>query len=143
MLFIWNQSDLSRDPVISLKLHPAWVQPRFAKPLSDPGSDSAWVPLSPFLVSLLSLEHGRGAASTALRLSHLLPGASSPRACGLLSSFLQVGLVSPDQKGLCSGAQLYLTLCDPMDCSPPGSSVHGIFQAGILEWVAIPSLRKA
>ena len=29
------------------------------------------------------------------------------------------------------------TLCDPMDCSPPGSSVRGIFQAGILEWVAI------
>ena len=30
-------------------------------------------------------------------------------------------------------AQLCLTLCDPMDCSPPGSSVHGIFQARILE----------
>ena len=34
--------------------------------------------------------------------------------------------------------QLCLTLCDPMDCSPPGSSVHGILQARILEWVAIP-----
>ena len=30
-------------------------------------------------------------------------------------------------------------LCDPMDCSPPDSSVHGIFQARILEWVAMPS----
>ena len=30
-----------------------------------------------------------------------------------------------------------LTLCDPMDCSPPGSSVHGILQARILEWAAI------
>ena len=30
------------------------------------------------------------------------------------------------------------TLCDPMDCSPPGSSVPGIFQARILEWIAIP-----
>ena len=29
------------------------------------------------------------------------------------------------------------TLCNPVDCSLPGSSVHGIFQAGILEWVAI------
>ena len=29
------------------------------------------------------------------------------------------------------------TLCDPMDCSPPGSLVHGIFQAWILEWVAV------
>ena len=30
-----------------------------------------------------------------------------------------------------------LTRSDPMDCSPPGSSVHGIFQAKVLEWVAI------
>ena len=35
------------------------------------------------------------------------------------------------------GAQSCPTLCDPMDCSPPGSSVHGSFQARILEWVAI------
>ena len=35
--------------------------------------------------------------------------------------------------------QSCLTLCDPMDHSPPGSSVHGIFQARILEWVAMPS----
>ena len=33
--------------------------------------------------------------------------------------------------------QLCLTLCDPLDCSPPGSSVHGILQARILEWAAI------
>ena len=34
--------------------------------------------------------------------------------------------------------QSYLTLCDPKDYSLPGSSVHGILQARILEWVAIP-----
>ena len=34
-------------------------------------------------------------------------------------------------------AQSCPTLCDPMDCSPQGSSVHGILQARILEWVAI------
>ena len=34
-------------------------------------------------------------------------------------------------------AQSCPTLCDPMDCSPPGSSVHGIFQARVLEWGAI------
>ena len=34
-------------------------------------------------------------------------------------------------------AQSCLTLCDPVDCSPPGSSVHGILQARILEWVVI------
>ena len=34
-------------------------------------------------------------------------------------------------------AQSCQTLSDPMDCSPPGSSVHGIFQARVLEWGAI------
>ena len=34
-------------------------------------------------------------------------------------------------------AQSCPTLCDPMDCSLPGSSVHGVFQAKVLEWVAI------
>ena len=34
-------------------------------------------------------------------------------------------------------AQLCPTLSDPMDCSPPGSSIHGIFQARVLEWGAI------
>ena len=34
-------------------------------------------------------------------------------------------------------AQSCLTLSDPMDCNPPGSSVHGIFQARVLEWGAI------
>ena len=35
------------------------------------------------------------------------------------------------------------TLCNPMDCSPSGSSVHGIFQARILEWVAISFSRES
>ena len=36
-----------------------------------------------------------------------------------------------------------LTLCHPMDCSLPGSSIHGIFQARILEWVAISFSRES
>ena len=36
-------------------------------------------------------------------------------------------------------SQSCLTLCNPMNCSPPHSSVHGILQARILEWVAMPS----
>ena len=39
-------------------------------------------------------------------------------------------------------AQSYLTPSDPMDCSLPGSSVHGIFQARVLEWVAIAFSNK-
>ena len=38
---------------------------------------------------------------------------------------------------MCSDAQLCLTLWDPLDCSPSGSSVHGVLLARILEWVAI------
>ena len=37
--------------------------------------------------------------------------------------------------------QSCLTLCNPVDCCPPGFSVHGILQARILEWVAVPSSR--
>ena len=37
--------------------------------------------------------------------------------------------------------QSCLTLCDLMGCSPPGSSVHGVLQARILEWVVIPFSR--
>ena len=39
--------------------------------------------------------------------------------------------------------QLCPTLCDPMDCSPPGSSVHGLLQARILEWLAITFSRRS
>ena len=38
---------------------------------------------------------------------------------------------------MCLIAHLCPTLCDPVDCSPPGSYVHGILQARILDWVAI------
>ena len=40
-------------------------------------------------------------------------------------------------------AQSCLTLCDPMDCSLPGSSVHGIFQARVLEWIAVSFSRRS
>ena len=45
---------------------------------------------------------------------------------------------------MCMHAKLLqscLTLCDPMDCSLPGSSIHGILQSKILEWIAVPSSR--
>ena len=42
---------------------------------------------------------------------------------------------------VCLVAQSCSALCDPMDCGPPGSSIHGIIQAGILERVAMPSSR--
>ena len=51
-------------------------------------------------------------------------------------------VLNPSSASLWVCAQLLqscLTLCSPMDCSPLGSSVHGILQARILEWVATPS----
>ena len=49
--------------------------------------------------------------------------------------------LSPEKTLHAALPQLCLTLCYPLDCSPAGSSVHGILQARILEWVAMPSSR--
>ena len=50
-------------------------------------------------------------------------------------------LVCGGGSGVCPFVLLCPTLCDPMDCSTPGTSVHGISQARIPEWVAISSSR--
>ena len=52
-------------------------------------------------------------------------------------STLTMSSAHTHKKGKMVVTQSCLTLCDPMDCSPPGSSVHGILQARILEWAAI------
>ena len=70
----------------------------------------------------------------------------------LLRNTTQIMCLEPEGINFNSGFHLYyflcakliqlcLTLCDPIHCSPPGSSVHGILQARILEWVAISSSR--
>ena len=72
--------------------------------------------------------------------------------CGMWDIVLQLGApgwapalgtqsLSPWTTSVSLVAQSCPTLCNPMDCSPPGSSVHGISQARILEWVAIPFFR--
>ena len=65
--------------------------------------------------------------------------------CGLGGGCAGQGVTRSNMSSLgkcvCARAQSCLTLCDPMDCSPPGSSVHGISQARILEWVAISFFR--
>ena len=105
-------------------------------------SVSLCLSISPCLsLSLLELGH-----------YHLLPSRLCPwteyttifprsRACRrqvecVLSLFLR-SILSVSAKSL----QLYPIPGDPMDCSPPGPSVHGILQAIILEWVAMPSSR--
>ena len=59
----------------------------------------------------------------------------------MLKCYIQTEVVE-DMTGMHAKLlQVCPTLCDPRDCSPPGSSVHGILQARLLEWVAMPSLR--
>ena len=52
-------------------------------------------------------------------------------------------LVCVSRHNACIRAQLCPTLCDPMDCSPLGSSLHGISQLKILRWVTIPFFRAS
>ena len=61
-----------------------------------------------------------------------------------LTVFLNIyNIIVNTENLLCLVTQSYPTLCDPMDCSPAGSSVHGILQARILEWVAISFSRAS
>ena len=53
-------------------------------------------------------------------------------------TLLQQKLTDHCKAIMCTPLQSCLTLCNPMDCSPPGSSVHGILQARILKWVPCP-----
>ena len=63
------------------------------------------------------------------------PGNNTGVGCHFLRQCLKVKSESED-------SQSYLTLSDPMDCSLPGSSVHGIFQARVLEWGTIAFSHK-
>ena len=58
------------------------------------------------------------------------PGKNTGVGCHFLLQCMKVKIQS-------EVAQSCLTLSDPMDCSPPGSSIHGVFQARVLEWGAI------
>ena len=70
---------------------------------------------------------------------HGFPGCQPP--CSMLSVD-QIEFNSASTEGVkVLVAQSCLTLFDPIDCSPPGFSVHGLIQARTLEWVAIPFSR--
>ena len=59
------------------------------------------------------------------------------------TDFEDYDLLTTNTTCACSVAQSCLTLCDPVNCSPPGSSVHGILQARTLEWVVTSFSREA
>ena len=79
-------------------------------------------------------------------VKHTMKTSSPLRTHMTSSDVLNFGKVQTTLWGLSSNSRIrdcmcmcsvMLTLCDSMDCSPPGSSVHGIFQVRILKWVAI------
>ena len=94
--------------------------------------------------SVLSLKFQRSACGRAAAVSEdecfdsLPSGASPPRWTWPVILDAVLGCIG---KVKVLVTQLCLTLCNHMDCSPPGSSIHGILQARILEWVIISSSR--
>jgi len=79
-----------------------------------------------------------------LRMVHILKKKKKKKSLKKLTMDLVKMRFKFSRSGVCKLAQslqLCLTLCDPMDCSLLGSSVRGILQTRILEWVAMPSTR--
>ena len=71
-------------------------------------------------------------------VGNLISGSSAFSKTSLnIWKFMVHVLLKPAAAAAAKLLQLYPTLCDPIDCSPPGSPVPGILQARILEWVAI------
>ena len=99
-----------------------------------------------------SLEYGQlpsvmGSPNASLMLffnQHMTPSWGTSQISDLISKVtLGVGTSDATCYFLDLVAKSCPTLCDPMDCSPPGPSVHGISQAKILEWVAISISRES
>ena len=76
-----------------------------------------------------------------LHITHTSFGSSQSIGDGPHSLLCSSPLLYAGLTCVCSVVQSCPTLCNPMDCSLPGSSVHGISQARILEWIAISSSR--
>ena len=89
-------------------------------------------------ISIVDNSKGFGVIQIRVWVTALSLCCCKPSACHLTALSLTFFLYK-ESVVLCLVVQSYPTLCDPMDCSPPGSSVHGILRARILEWVAMPS----
>ena len=96
-------------------------------------------PVSKVLIPLIALfSHPISFVSQRVIISFLVFTWSGCRREALCLSHLGHGIgLAPARLCSCSVAKSCPTHCDPLGCSLPGSSVHGISQAGILEWVAI------
>ena len=96
-----------------------------------------WINSKPMLLLLSRFSRVRLCATPETAAHQALPSLGFSRQehwSGLL-------FPSPMQESESEVTQWCLILSDPMDCSPPGSSIHGIFQAKVLEWVPLPFLK--
>ena len=105
---------------------------------------SLWFKSSPPGISGTLLSRGslsNAPHSVSLELLKLLLSISFMTPLIFLPSYFHILLKPPSPQGHArlhaKSCESCLTLCDPMDCSPPSSSVHGILQTRILEWIAI------
>ena len=124
-----------------------WQPTRLPRPWGSPGKNTGVG--CHFLFQCMKVKSESEAAQSC-------PNLSDPRDCNLRGSsvhrifqarvlewvaiaFSSIYIYSPmfSSFSCCLITKLCPTLCNPMDCSPPGSSVHGISQTRILEWVAI------
>ena len=119
--------------------------PRPLRPWDSPGKNTGVG--CHFLLRGIFLTHG---SNPSLQLGRpTLYHCAAWEAPSRLSSWSDLSLLEPIQHNHCSFMVVavwllrHVCICDPTDCSPPGSSVHGILQARILEWVAISSSRRS
>ena len=125
---------LTRSPVASWDLHFLKLQFLFySQVISVSGSSS--LPQFTSLFSLTQLAEGRKPQLGKKRL-----GEKELREQVTLLAYKCCRIYARTSKWKWSEVtRAYPTLCNPMDCSPPGSSIHGIFQVRVLQWVPFPS----
>ena len=119
----------------SLPARPRWVSSKAGNPKRGLRRGSSLC----FLICKMGTT-----APNSLTVPHHAPSSLRENTCVIFFFFTSEKLPLPGKLSglLCAHAkslQSYLILFNPVDCSPPGSSVHGILQARILEWVAMPS----
>ena len=138
-------------------IHSAWKRQNTRRPWVVPVETVGHLPGIGSVVGQLEGLQGEPHASQSLWVNYPLPcspcscsgqGSEEPKAFSWPNLYLHSDLHPPREPfsfnsywSESESVQLCPTLCDPMDCSPPGSFVHGILQARILEWDAIPFSR--
>ena len=104
------------------------------------GLGSRWLSQSR---NLPASTHVQGAGILFKGIKHVPSSQISQRFMGEMETWTNDCKWGTKQESESEVTQSCLTLCDPMDCSLPGSSIHGIFQTRVLEWVAISFSRES